>query len=72
MKKLKELALRFQIRQEYEAQYEPVIARLVEAQERIKALEEVREDLLKEFDFMQAQLEELNLLKRHLRNLSES
>jgi tetrahydromethanopterin S-methyltransferase subunit B len=62
VKKLKELALRFQIRQEYEQQYEPVIAQLAEAKERIQELEEVRDDLLKE----------LKSLKRHLRNLSES
>lgn len=70
--KLERLALRYQIRQEYEQQYEPVIAQLIQAQARIKELEEVRDDLLKEFDFMQGQCEELKTLKHHLKFLSES
>lgn len=69
--KLKDLAMRFQIRQEYEQQYEQIIAQLAKSQERVKELEEVRDDLLKEFDFLQAQSEELKRLKQHLRNLSK-
>lgn len=68
MKKLKELELRFQIRQEYEAQYEPVIARLIQAQERIQELEQVKDDLLQEFESLKAQSEELKTLKYHLKS----